>query len=83
MPNLLFIRGYVFALGIGTMQLSFALTQSTQLNSIYKVFFDWSDEDAVFWNTVLNCTAAIGFIIGSVFGSMVIAVGRRRSQLLI
>ena len=82
-PNMAFIRGYAFAQGIGSMQLAFALTQSTQLSPFYQVFFDWSEEELTFWNTVMNASMTCGLIIGSVFGSMIITSGRRRSLILI
>lgn len=81
-PRKAFLRGYAFCYGIGTMQISFAMTQSTQLSPMYQVFFDWSKEDATFWNTVMNCVASSGLILGSLIGSQIIASGRRRSLLL-
>ena len=65
------------------MQLAFALTQSTQLSPFYQVFFDWSDDELTFWNTFMNSAMTCGLILGSVFGSMIIASGRRHSLLLV
>jgi len=47
------------------------------------VFFGWSEEDKKFYNTLINCCAVIGLIVGSLIGGEIIVKGRRRANIII
>ena len=83
MPNNKFLRGYAFTLGLGSMQLPFAMTGGASLADIYQSFFDWSEDELVFWNSFINSTAVLGLILGSLLGGRLIVKGRRRATLVI
>ena len=82
-PNKTFLRGYAFTLGLGSMQLPFAMTGGASLADIYQSFFGWSEDELVFWNTVISSSAVVGLIIGSLLGGKLILKGRRRATLVI
>lgn len=82
-PNLSYLNGYTFALGLGAIQTAFAMTGSSQIVGHYQVFFGWTEDETTFWNTVINSVSIVGMILGSLFGGEMILKGRRRATILI
>ena len=77
-----YIRGYAFTLGMGVMQLPFALTGASSMADIYQSFFNWSEDELTFWNSFIGTMAVFGLMVGSLLGGRLIVDGRRRTSLL-
>lgn len=81
-PNKWFLRGYAVTLGLGVMQVSFAMTGGASLVDIYQDMFEWTEDELTFWNTAINSFAVIGLTFGSFLGGKLIRKGRRRATIL-
>ena len=82
-PNLTYIRGYAMALGINTFQLSWALTLNSPLIDTYTLFFGWSEDEVVFWSSLINSLMLTGMIFGSLLAGDIISKGRRRATIIL
>ena len=65
--------------GLGTWQCSWAITGNANTTAVFAAKFNWSDEGAIFYNTMISTAAIIGLALGSFFGGTLLSIGRRRT----
>jgi len=73
---------YVLALSPGLLQTGWALCGNTQTAGIFTAKFGWDENQAMFWNSMINASAVLGLTIGSLFGGKLIVGGRRRATFI-
>ena len=49
--------------------------------NIYQSFFNWSEDEKLFWKSFIGTSAVFGLMIGSLLGGRLIVGGRRRTTL--
>jgi len=73
---------YVLALSPGLLQTAWALCGNTHTAGVFAVKFGWDENQAMFWNSMINSSAVFGLMIGSLFGGKLIVGGRRRATFI-
>ena len=77
-----YTMSYVGCYALGTWYWSFAVTGNAQTTPIFEAKFGWSDEETIFFNTIISSAAIIGLIIGSFLGAPLLKIGRRKGAII-
>jgi len=54
--------------GLGTWQTSWAITGNANTTAVFSAKFDWDEDEAIFYNTIISTAAIIGITVGSFMG---------------
>ena len=68
--------------GFPTFYAAFALTGNSNTTNVFKIKYDWDDDETKLMNTIISSSAVIGIAIGSFTGGSLIKLGRRKAALI-
>ena len=77
-----YVTGYVSCWAIGVWYYAFALGGNTQTTTIFEAKMGWTEDETIFYNTVISSAAIVGLVVGSFAGGPLIKNGRRRGALI-
>ena len=80
--NMGYILAYVFSYGLGVWQCAFALAGNVYTSTIFEAKFGWTEDETIFYNTIISTAPVIGLTIGSFFAGPILSLGRRRGALV-
>ena len=80
--NLRFLNCYVLALGLGPLQLGWAISANNQLANVMATKFEWTTEETKLYNMLINFSTILGMAIGMMSGGLIIPWGRRKTIIL-
>ena len=73
---------YTACMGIGVWQMTFAVNGNSSTPAVFRAKLNWSHEESVFYNAIINSVGIVGIALGSILGGFLIRNGRRRTMLI-
>ena len=73
---------YTACMGSSVWQLTFAVNGNSSTPAVFKAKLNWSHEESVFFNAVINAIGIVGIALGSIIGGYLIRNGRRRTLVI-
>ena len=77
-----YIFAYVGCYAFGVLYTTFALIGNSQTASVFQAKFGWTDDETIFYNSIINTSGIIRLTIGSFIGGPLIKRGRRKGAII-
>jgi MFS family permease len=61
------------------MHIGWAISGANQVANVMATKFDWNEDEAVFYNSLINTSSILGMCLGSIIGGWAIGKGRRKA----
>ena len=80
--NLSYIIPYVLCHALGVFYSSFSVAGNSQTTTIFQAKFGWTEDETMFYNTIISGSAMVGQFLGCISAGKLIQKGRRRGAVI-
>ena len=67
---------------LGVFYSSFSIAGNAQTTTIFQAKFGWTEDETMFYNTIISASAIVGMFVGCICAGKLIQKGRRRGAVI-